>query len=144
MGMPNPYPIELRERAVRAYETGDEAHTVVAARFAVNPWTLLRWIGRQRATGSVAPWPKRGGRVSPVDGAVLEAVVRDTPDATTEELTRAYNGRVARGDRVHRSSILRSLHRRGFVFKKNGRGPRNWTARMSRPNVRPSSTGSRR
>lgn len=118
MGMPNAYPIELRERAVRAYETGTEAQTVVAARFAVNPWTLLRWVRRQRETGSVAPWPKRGGRVSPVDGGVLEAVVRETPDATTEELTRAYNGRVARADRVHRSSILRALHRRGFVFKK--------------------------
>ena len=130
MGMPNPYPIELRERAVRAYETGNESQTVVAARFTVNPWTLLRWVARQRETGSVAPWPKRGGRVSPVDSAELEAVVGDTPDATTEELTQAYNGRVPRSDRVHRSSILRALHRRGFVFKKRPR-----PAELDRPDV---------
>lgn len=141
MGMPNPYPIELRERAVRAYVTGTDAHTVVAERFAVNPWTLLRWIGRQRTTGTVAPLPKGGGRLSPVEGGVLEAIVRDTPDATTEEITRVYNGRVPRGDRVHRSSILRALHRRGFVFKKNGRGRRNWIARTSKPSATRSSTG---
>jgi transposase-like protein len=29
---------------VRAYASGDESHTVVARRFSLNPWTLLRWI----------------------------------------------------------------------------------------------------
>jgi hypothetical protein len=29
---------------VRAYASGDESHTVVAGRFSLNPWTLLRWI----------------------------------------------------------------------------------------------------
>jgi transposase-like protein len=30
--MPNPYPIELRERAVRAYEDSTETYVEVAAR----------------------------------------------------------------------------------------------------------------
>ena len=109
--MPNPLPIELRERAVRAYADGNESCEVVAERLSLNPWTLLRWIGRQRDTGSVAPRPRGGGRVSPVDIPVLETVVRETRDATTEELTRAYNARVDRAHRVHRSSSLRALHR---------------------------------
>jgi transposase len=141
--MPNPLPIELRERAVRAYEDGHESCEVVAERLSLNPWTLLRWIGRQRETGSVAPLPRGGGRVSPVDIAVLETVVRDTRDATTEELTRAYNARVALAQRVHRSSILRALHREGYVFKKNGRGLQNRTAPTSKRRARRSASGRR-
>lgn len=144
MHMPNPYPIELRERAVRAYETGDDSHTAVAERFSLNPWSLLRWIVRYRETGSVAPLAKRGGRASPVDIALLEQLVRDMRDATTEELTRAYNQRVDRARRVHRSSILRALHRRGYVFKKNARGPQSRTAPTSKPNVKRSVSGSHR
>ena len=142
--MPNPYSIELRERAVRAYETGEDSHTAVAARFSLNPWTLLRWIVRRRETGSVAPLAKSGGRSSPVDIEVLEQLVGETPDATTEELTWAYNQRVERARRVHRSSILRALHRRGYVFKKNARGPQSRTAPTSRPSAKRSASGSRR
>ena len=141
MHMPNPFPIELRERAVRAYESGDESHTAVAARFDLNSWTLLRWIVRHRETGSVAPLAKRGGQTSPVDVALLERIVRATRDATTEELTREYNRRVAGGRRVHRSSILRALHRQGYVFKKNARGPQSTTVRTSRANARRSASG---
>lgn len=144
MHMPNPYPIELRERAVRAYETSDESHTAVAERFLLNPWTLLRWIGRRRETGSVAPLDKSGGRVSSIDVDLLERLVRDTPDATTEELTRAYNQRMDRARRVHRSSILRALHRRGYVFKKNARGRRSRIEPMSRPSATRSARGSPR
>jgi transposase len=142
--MPNPFPIELRERAVRAYEEGEDSHTTVAQRFSLNPWTLLRWVVRRRQTGNVAPFAKRGGRVSPVDVELLEQVVRETRDATTDELTRVYNARVARDRRVHRSSILRALHRRGYVFKKNARGPRSRTEPMSKPNAWRSASGSQR
>jgi transposase len=144
MHMPNPFPIELRERAVRAYESGEGSHTAVAERFSLNPWTLLRWILRRRETGSVAPLAKSGGRTSPVDIELLETVVRETSDATTEELTRAYNGRVDRARRVHRSSILRALHRRGYVFKKNVRGPQSKTEPTCKPNAKRSVSGSRR
>ncbi len=142
--MPNPFPIELRERAVRAYESGEGSHTAVAERFSLNPWTLLRWILRHRETGTVAPLAKRGGRSSPVDLELLETVVQDTRDATTEELTREYNHRVDRARRVPRSSILRALHRSGYVFKKNGRGLQSRTERTSTPNARRSDSGSRR
>ena len=143
MRMPNPFPIELRERAVRAYEVGEDSHIAVAARFSLNPWTLLRWIVRRRETGSVAPLAKSGGRASPVDVDLLERLVQETPDATTEELTRVYNGRVDRTRRVHRSSILRALHRSGYVFKKNVRGPQSRTAPTSKPNAKRSAGGSR-
>jgi len=123
--MPNPYPTALRARAVHAYEAGAEAYDVVAARFEVGVATLQRWVQRQRTTGAVDPLAKAGGWTSPVDRALLQTLVDERPDRTTEELTRAYNQRAAPSARVHRSSILRALQRLGYVFKKNDRGRQN-------------------
>jgi transposase len=123
--MPNPYPIALRARAVRAYEAGDEAYPVVAARFEISVATLQRWVQRQRTTGAVDPLAKAGGWASPIDRGLLQMLVDERPDRTTEELTRAYNQRAARSARVHRSSVLRALQRLGYVFKKNARDRRS-------------------
>jgi transposase len=130
--MPNPYPTALRARAVRAYEAGDEAYGAVAARFEVGVATLQRWVHRQRTTGAVDPLAKAGGWTSPIDRALLETLVAERPDRTTEELTRTYNQRAAPSARVHRSSVLRALQRLGYVFKKNDRGRRSSIARGSR------------
>lgn len=117
--MPAPYPIELRERAVRAYESGSESYTVVAARFCVAIRALQRWVQLFRTKGSVAPLPRGGGNPSPIDLPVLEAVIAERGDATSFELTAEYNRRVSRDRRVHRSSVHRALRRAGYVFKKN-------------------------
>jgi transposase len=121
--MPNPYPLALRERAVRAYEAGEGSYEAIAEQFEVSLSSLLRWVMQHRATGDVTPRPRGGGWRSPVDGTVLEQVIAAQPDATCEELRRAYNRRVGRGATVSRSAIVRALHRLGFVLKKNGRGP---------------------
>jgi transposase len=130
--MPNPYPTALRTRAVRAYEAGDDACATVAARFEVGVATLQRWVRRQRTTGVVDPLAKAGGWTSPIDRGVLETLLRERPDRTTDELTRAYNQRAAPAARVHRSSILRALQRLGYVFKKNAPGPRSSIVHASR------------
>ena len=59
--MPNPYPIELRTRAVEAYECGEGSYAAVANRFSVSGRTLVRWVTRERDLGSVAPFKKCGG-----------------------------------------------------------------------------------
>ena len=139
--MPNPYPTALRERAVRAYETGTETYAEIAARFSIGLNTLLRWVQRSRRTGSVAPNAKAGGWRSPVDLTLLHALVQDRPDRTTDELTRAYNRAAPVGQRVHRSSILRALQRTGYVFKKNDRDRRNKIVRRSTLNAARFSAG---
>ena len=141
--MPNPYPTELRDRAVRAYEAGDASCAAVAARFEVGVASLERWLRRQRQTGTLDPLAKAGGWKSPVDTAVLQRLVAERPDRTTDELTREYNRQTTR-PRVHRSSILRALQRLGYVFKKNGRGRRNSIVRVSKPNAPHSVRGRRR
>lgn len=139
--MPNPYPTALRARAVRAYEAGDEAYAVVAARFEVGVATLQRWVYRQRTTGALDPLAKAGGWTSPIDRALLQTLVAERPDRTTEELTRAYNRRASAAARGHRSSILRALQRLGYVFKKNARDRRNSIVRASTTSASPSAPG---
>ncbi|MCP5067871.1 MAG: transposase [bacterium] len=139
--MPNPYPLALRERAVRAYESGSESYDEVAERFSIATSTLERWVARERATGSVAALPKGGGWKSQIDMELLHAVVAKAPDATAEELTRKYNRDAARSARVHVSSFKRALKRAGFVFKKNGGGRRSKTGRTSRRSGGRSSAG---
>ena len=130
--MPNAHPIGLRERAVRAYQAGEGSYDVVAVRFAIAPRTLQDWVTRFRATGSVEPTPKGGGNPSPIDVKVLEGVLRERPDAVVDEIRTAYNDRVRRQARLHRSSILRALHRLGYVFKKNVPGPQSRIAPTSK------------
>jgi transposase len=141
--MANPYPVELRERVVHAYETSTETYREVADRFEVHLNTVYRWVQRARDLGNVTPFDRGGGWRSPVDLAVLHRLVAERPDRTTDELTRAYNAAVAVSARVHRSSILRALQRTGYVFKKNGRGRSNRIVRASKPSGAPFAGGSR-
>jgi transposase len=133
--MPAPHPIELRERVVRAYEQSGESIPVVAARFAVAPAALQRWLRRKREADTVAPRERGGGNPSPIDIALLTALVGELRDATTYELTAAYNRRVGRAREVHRSSIQRALRRAGYVFKKNAYARSNNRARTSKPSA---------
>ena len=127
--MAEPYDMALRERAVAAYHAGEGAYHELASLFRIGWRTLQRWVARERATGSVAPEPKRGGWSSPIDMETLKGLVADAPDSTLTELCWEYNRRVARAQRSTAGSIGRALHRQGFVLKKNGRGRANATGR---------------
>jgi transposase len=140
--MPNPYPVALRERAVRAYESGTASIVRVAEVFGISALTLQRWLNRHRREGAVAPLPRGGGWHSPVDLDRLIQFVADRPDATLAELTTAYNRRARVA--VHRSSIVRALQRAGFVHKNKGPGHWNWIAPRSKPAASPTAPSSAR
>jgi transposase len=123
--MPKPLAVELRERAVIAYEAGNWSYQIIAAQFSVSRRALQRWVALQRVAGTPDPAPPSGGRYSPVDMKKLRALVEESPDATTFELTSRYNSGAAKAHRVHRSSIIRAIRRAGYVFKKSGRGRQN-------------------
>jgi transposase len=129
VGMAEPYDIALRERAVAAYHAGEGGYHQLATLFRIGWRTLQRWVARERATGSVAPEPKRGGWLSPIDREILKRVVAEAPDSTLAELCWEYNRRVARVQRSTAGTIGRALHREGFVLKKNGRARANATGR---------------
>jgi transposase-like protein len=120
--MPNPYPAELRKRAVLAYERGEGSYAQVAALFGLNHRTLERWVARWRVSYSVEPRPRGGGWRSPIDAAVVRVLAREVPDATVAEMCAEYNRRTSRAQRTSPAAFHRALIREGFVVKKNGRG----------------------
>jgi len=118
--MPGPYDNAFRGRAVAAYEAGEGGYHELASLFRVGYRTLQRWVAQYRATESVVPRPRGGGWRSPIDPIVLHALIRECPDATSDELSRAYNRRVGRDGRTSARSVRRALRREGYVVKKNG------------------------
>ena len=118
--MPGPYDTGFRGRAVAAYEAGEGGYHELAALFGVGYRTLQRWVAQYRATESVAPRPRGGGWQSPIDPIVLHAIIREGPDATSDEVARAYNRRVGRDGRTSARSVRRALRREGYVVKNNG------------------------
>src|SRR5689334_25306359 len=127
--MPKPITIELRERAVAAYEAGWESYDLVAGRFSVSRRSLQRWVERMRDNGSLEPDAPAGGNFSPVDMKTLHRVVQARPEATSYQVTADYNRSVSQKKRVHRSSIVRALQRAGYVFKKSEFGQPSRTGR---------------
>ncbi len=120
--MGEPHPIELRERVVKAYESGEGAYHVIAAMFSLGEATVKRWVWRFRERGSVVPTPKGGGTPSTISASDIESILDRLGDATANELTAEFN-RGRRGKyRVHVSSMKRALHRHGYVVKKNAAG----------------------
>ena len=127
--MPSAYSIDLRQRAVEAYEKGNESYAEVAERFSVGVASLDRWVSRFRATGSVAPLPRGGGAQPKVDEAgmntLCELVERDS-DATRVELARAYQA--ITGVSLSVATVGRRLWQLGYTRKKS---------RFTRPNATP-------
>ena len=61
---------------MRAYESRTDTYEDVAARFAIGPATLLRWVQRQREIGTLDPLAKAGlgvtgGRVAAASTGLL-------------------------------------------------------------------------
>jgi transposase len=121
--MPRPLAIDLRQRVVTAYEGANETLAQVAGRFGVGEASVNRRVSRHRKTGSVAPLPHAGGPEPMIDAeglAVMKALVDQKPDATREELARAY--RDATGVAVSVATVGRSVWRLGYTLKKDHPG----------------------
>ena len=120
--MAEAHPPELRRRVVEAYESGEESYPEVAGRFAVGEASVKRWVLLFVKTGTIEPRRKAGGRVSAIDAASVEALVKKLRDPTAGELTAAFNGTRRGKARIHVSSMKRALHRFGYVVKKSADG----------------------
>ena len=114
--MVRPLSNDLRERAVKAVESGESCHAV-AARFDVAVSSVVKWRQRYRATGSVAPG-KMGGHRKPVLGphrAFIVERIRQTPHLTLHGLKDEL---AARGVKVSHHAVWTFLRREGLSFKK--------------------------
>jgi transposase len=117
--MAEAHPIELRKRAVDAYEAGEGSYPIIAARFQVGRASVKRWVWQFRREGHVAPLPKAGGNRSRIALEEIERIIGALGDPNAGEIAWQYNRGRRGDDRRHVSSIKRALHRAGYVVKKN-------------------------
>jgi transposase len=131
------YSMDLRERVVAAVDEGKQTKWEIALRFQVSTAWIRRLLQRRRETGSIAPTQRDYRVPHQVDDALrhrLAELVRQTPDATLDEL------RQAAGATVSRSTVARVLAALGLTLKKSRSTPASRTAPTCRRSA-PSSAG---
>lgn len=111
------YSTDLRERVVRAVETG-QPQTVVAQTFGVGEATVRRYLRQHRTTGSLAPkrHPGPARRIGPTAEPALLAQVQAAPDATLTEHCAEWER--TQGVRLSPLTMSRALARLGWPLKK--------------------------
>jgi transposase len=111
------YSLDLRRRVVAAFEAGTPWPEVVRL-FGVSRATLNRYRKRLRDGASLAPGhsPGRPRGVAPPDEPLLEARLRDAPDATLADHCRWW--REERGETISVPAMRRAIRRLGWTRKK--------------------------
>ena len=115
--MAKPYPMELRERAVRFVEAGQSRHGV-ARRLGVSASSVIRWLDRSTRTGSPAPGKIGGHRPQKIQGKDRDWLVERMVggDFTIQGLTDELE--TQRGLKVDYRTMWTFVHRQGLSFKK--------------------------
>ncbi len=113
--------LDLRVRAVEAYNNGEGTLSEVAEQFNIGRRTLSLLLRLERETGTVEPSKNRGRPARRVDDAGRDRIrllVQGRPDATLDELTDAYNESSTPEDRISRQTMGREVRRLGLTRKK--------------------------
>lgn len=113
--------LDLRIRAVEAYNNGEGTLSEVAEQYKIGRRTLSLLLRRERETGTVEPSKNRGRpprRVDDTGRDRIRLLVQARPDATLEELTDAYNNDSTPESRLSRQTMGREVHRLGLTRKK--------------------------
>lgn len=137
--MARPLSVDLRERIVRAVESGSSRREA-AEQFAVSDSAAIKLVRRWERTGSVAPGKIGGHKQHALreHEAVVRALVAAQADITLEEL----KARLAeQGIVVGRSSVDRFLKALGLTRKKRRSTPPSRSAPTSPRHARPGASG---
>jgi transposase len=117
--MPKPYSVDLRERAVAAYDAG-RLQTEVVQLFKISLATLRRWLAQRRAGQSLAPKTyrpgPRGAFGTPEALAALEAQLQVDPDGRL--LDHAQRWQQATGQPVSLWAVHRACRALAWTHKK--------------------------
>jgi transposase len=117
--MTNPYPMEMRQRAVKFVKAG-ESRNAVAKRLGVSVSCVVKWLLRHAATGSVKPG-KMNGHVKPkISGEHRDWVLTQVSAGGDVTLQGLCDGLSARGLKVSSRTMWNFMQREGKSFKKNG------------------------
>lgn len=115
-----PYPPELRERAIKTYQTGEYSIKAVAKLYQIGEKTLRLWMDRLRRTGSLKPDKKGKPRellIKPIDYDRVRELVAEHPDWSLDEYREEWNRRT--GLLVSNPTMSRVLSRIKLTRKKN-------------------------
>ncbi len=130
--MTRPYSMDLRERAVARVLAGESVRSVAAV-LLVSVATVVRWAGRYRATGSVAPGKIGGYKVGILSGGNRDWLIeRTASDFTLRGLVAEL---AIRGVKVDYVQVWRFVHAEGLSFKKK-RAARRTAPAQDRPAAR--------
>jgi putative transposase len=116
--MTKPYPMELRQRALKFVKSG-QSRNAVAKRLGVSVSCVVKWLQRHDATGSVKPG-KIGGHVKPkISDAYRDWVLEQIAAGGDVTLQGLADGLDRRGLKVDYRTMWNFVHREGKRFKKN-------------------------
>lgn len=125
--------VDLRQRAVDAYENGEGTYQEIADRFCIGRTTLVDLVRLSRYAGTLEPIkdkrPRSDRRVDEEGQARLQTLVAALPDATLTELTDAYNLDAAKP--VSRATMGRAVLALKLSRKKRASGRSSGTRRTS-------------
>jgi putative transposase len=116
--MAKPYSIDLRERVVAAVERDGMSRRAAAVRFGVAISTVINWVRRLRATGSLAPGQMGGHKQKAIAGqhqAWLVQRIRER-DFTLRGLVAEL---AERGLKVDYRSVWAFVHAEKLTHKKS-------------------------
>ena len=122
--------VDLRERVVTAVAAGSSRRSA-AARFGVSISSAIRWCAMLRDTGTLAPGPLGGDRLSrriEAHAALILGLNERRPDMTLAEIQAEL---VEAGVRVGIGTLWRFFDRHEITRKKSRRTPPSRTARTS-------------
>lgn len=122
--MARPYPQELRDRVLAAYDRGLPTRQI-AELFQVSPAWARRIKQRRRDRGETAPQAMGGRTVAKIDEQRLRELVEKQPDATTLELHQQL------GVDCSPSAVDMAMRRLKLSFKKRRSTRRSRTGRTS-------------
>lgn len=128
--------MDLRTRAVAAARGGALSRAEVARQFKISERTLYDWLQREQREGALTPRPHGGGQRPAVDAdglEILRALVAANNDRTLEEYARLFEQKT--GIRPSTSAMDRAMRRGRISRKKSRSGPRNSSAKTSRPSA---------
>jgi putative transposase len=114
--MTKPYPMVLRESAVRFVNAGESRHAV-AARLGISPSCVIKWLDLYRRTGSVKPGKMGGYAPLKLSGEHRDWVLAQISagDVTLQGLA---DGLAARCLKVDYRTVWNLVHREGKRLKK--------------------------
>jgi transposase len=127
-----PYSQDLRERVLRAVDTGMPRADIVKS-LAVSPATIKRYLKQRRETGHVKPKaiPGRPAHKGVALQAGLLAQLEAHRDARLEDHCQQWEAE--HGVQVSTATMSRAIQRLGWTRKKSHRWPVNGASRSERP-----------